>query len=350
MALPISIPYTFANATTSIPLSNLDSDFATVVSTINGIGNGTVGLTTITSPAATALTIQSSGATAVTIDTNQNVGIGTTSPSTYGKFAVQGTTAIIANASLTGSSPTYKGSIRLIDNPSSSTAADGGIEFLTSTYGSGYGWKMASIDSTGAQLTFATRQNSASWTETMRIDATGNLLVGTTTNYTTNCRTFIKGGSALGVDQTLVVANNSGTYMFVARNDGYVALPSTYSITNASAANVYIDSSGYLYRSTSSLKYKRDVEDAVHGLAEIMQLRPVTYKGNSKENGETIFGGLIAEEVHAVGLTEFVQYAEDNSPDALAYGNMVSLCVKAIQELSAKNDALEARLAALEVK
>jgi hypothetical protein len=41
MALPITIPYTFATATTSIPLSNLDSDFTTVVNAINGIGNGT---------------------------------------------------------------------------------------------------------------------------------------------------------------------------------------------------------------------------------------------------------------------------------------------------------------------
>ena len=39
---------------------------------------------------------------------------------------------------------------------------------------------MASIDSSGVQLTFSTRQNSASWTEAMRIDSSGYLLVGTT--------------------------------------------------------------------------------------------------------------------------------------------------------------------------
>jgi hypothetical protein len=57
---------------------------------------------------------------------------------------------------------------------------------------------------------------------------------------------------------------------------------------------------------------------------------------------------LIAEEVHDVGLTEFVDYNKDDEPDALAYGNMVSLCIKSIQELSAKNDALEARIKKLE--
>jgi hypothetical protein len=59
MALPITIPYTFANATTSIPLSQLDSDFATVASAINGIGNGTnilsnIGNSTVTTTGGSA--------------------------------------------------------------------------------------------------------------------------------------------------------------------------------------------------------------------------------------------------------------------------------------------------------
>lgn len=48
MALPITIPYTFTTATSSIPLSNLDSDFTTVVNAINGIGNGTNALSNVT--------------------------------------------------------------------------------------------------------------------------------------------------------------------------------------------------------------------------------------------------------------------------------------------------------------
>jgi len=47
MSLPITIPYTFANATSSIPLSNLDSDFAVVVNAINGIANGTNSLSNV---------------------------------------------------------------------------------------------------------------------------------------------------------------------------------------------------------------------------------------------------------------------------------------------------------------
>jgi hypothetical protein len=43
-----------------------------------------------------------------------------------------------------------------------------------------------------------------------------------------------------------------------------------------------------------------------------------------------------------------VQYAEDGTPDALAYGNMVSICIKAIQEQQQMIDELKAKVAALE--
>jgi hypothetical protein len=56
MSLPITIPYTFANATTSIPLSNLDSNFTTIVSAVNGIGNGTNTLSSSTATATGGIT------------------------------------------------------------------------------------------------------------------------------------------------------------------------------------------------------------------------------------------------------------------------------------------------------
>jgi hypothetical protein len=112
---------------------------------------------------------------------------------------------------------------------------------------------------------------------------------------------------------------------------------SPYNSTTASAANMVVLSNGIVQRSTSSLKYKTDVQNAVHGLAELMTLRPVTYKGNN--DGEKVFGGLIAEEVHDAGLSEFVVYDADGNPDALAYANMVALLIKAIQELKLQLDS-----------
>jgi hypothetical protein len=130
------------------------------------------------------------------------------------------------------------------------------------------------------------------------------------------------------------------------RGDGViltgVAAGSPYNFTSASAANLGVDSGGILYRSTSSLKYKENVQDAVHGLAEVLQLRSVTYQGKAETDSGKTFGGLIAEEVHEAGLTEFVMYSEDGSPDAIAYGQMVALLVKSVQELKAEFDAYKA--------
>jgi len=47
MALPITIPNTFANATAAIPLANLDANFTTVANAINGIGNGSESLSNV---------------------------------------------------------------------------------------------------------------------------------------------------------------------------------------------------------------------------------------------------------------------------------------------------------------
>ena len=123
---------------------------------------------------------------------------------------------------------------------------------------------------------------------------------------------------------------------------------SPYNNTTGLAANMFVGSNGDLYRSTSSLKYKKDVTDYDKGLNVIMSLRPVYYKDNRideyRVEGNQTYAGLIAEEVQEAGLTEFVQYAADGSPDAISYGNMVSLCIKAIQELNATITDLQAKL------
>jgi len=115
-----------------------------------------------------------------------------------------------------------------------------------------------------------------------------------------------------------------------------------YDQTTAVAANVNVDgSTGAVRRSTSSLKYKTEVRDYDKGLDVIDTLRPVYYKG--KTDGDKQFAGLIAEEVHDSGLEEFVQYAQDGSPDALAYTHLVALLVNGIKELRAEIEILKTK-------
>jgi hypothetical protein len=154
------------------------------------------------------------------------------------------------------------------------------------------------------------------------------------------------GNTSALVFETMNTVGGSFTERMRIRHDGRVNIPNAYTETTGNSANLFVDTDGRLIRATSSERYKNTITDATHGLNELLTLRPVTYKGNN--DGDTVFGGLIAEEVHDAGLTEFVTYNDDGQPDALAYGNMVSLCIKAIQELKTELDEAKARIVALE--
>ena len=183
----------------------------------------------------------------------------------------------------------------------------------------------------------------------------GNSFLGVSAGgaITTGSKNVVLGqynGNQDGVDirtvsNQIILSDGDGNVR-VRLNQSELICAGVYAETTGSGTNMTVLSSGSIRRSTSSLRYKNTVNDATHGLAELLALRPVTYKGNN--DGDTVFGGLIAEEVHDAGLTEFVQYDDEGRADALAYGNMVSLCIKAIQEQQETITALEARIAALE--
>ena len=330
MALPISIPYTFASATTSIPLSNLDSDFATVVSTINGIGNGTVGLTTITSPAATALTIQSAGTTAVTIDTSQNVGIGTTSPENIANYP-----SVTAGGKTTSSGGLF-----------TSQNSDGTSKVRFFTDGT-----IGSIGTVSNQ-SFMFFTNSA---EKMRIDTSGNLLVGTTSPIGGQGKFAISAASgwaqAIQVGNTLtqgiLTTNTSGTGTYNAM--GFYNNGTTFSF----CGGVTVSGSSTSFNTSSDYRLKENITPLTAGLSIIGALKPVNYDWiNDKSSGEGFIAHELAEVIPLAVTGEKDAIDADGKPlyQGVDYSKIVVYLVAAIQELSAKNDALEARLAALEVK
>lgn len=141
--------------------------------------------------------------------------------------------------------------------------------------------------------------------------------------------------------------NENGGDLTLGSATGQIDAPPVYAETTASAANVFVDTDGSLRRSTSSKRYKTNIRPYSTGLSKLLQLKPVTYVGNN-DKAKKLHAGFLAEDVAALGLKEFVAYDSQKRPDSLEYGNLAALLVNAIKELSAKNDALEKRLAILE--
>lgn len=280
------------------------------------------------------------------------IGVGTTSP--INRLTVAGTGE--------NGSPSDAGSklasIRV--SATGGSANDGGqIEFgfgfgsYTQSYFAAIkGLGASGVGNTTGDLAFYTRSatGSSSLTENMRCGSGGINAIGTTP--AANSRLLINGLSTGSGTNALTVRDSASTNLFFVREDGAfntgLKSASPYNNTSAAAANVGVAVDGFLFRSTSSLKYKTDVEDYSRGLTDLQSLRPVFYKG--KNDGDTRFAGLIAEEVHAAGLTEFVMYDANNEPDALHYANMAALFVAAIKQLANKVEDLESRIAALEAQ
>lgn len=126
--------------------------------------------------------------------------------------------------------------------------------------------------------------------------------------------------------------------------NGFVYTPGTYANTSGGAANVGVGADGGLYRSTSSLRYKKNIEDYTRDLEDVMKLRPVMYESINEREAGVKYSGFIAEEVDALGLKEFVQYDSECRPDAITYSQMVSLLTKAIQEQQVQIEELKKRV------
>jgi hypothetical protein len=116
-----------------------------------------------------------------------------------------------------------------------------------------------------------------------------------------------------------------------------------------------INTAGQFIRTTSSARYKQDIQDAEFVYEDVLALSPKTFrlKDEAEENPNSkVYGGLIAEDVDQIeSLKVFVNYKteEDGSkiPDGIAYGEMVAALVSAIKHQDARIQALEAQVQAL---
>ena len=160
-----------------------------------------------------------------------------------------------------------------------------------------------------------------------------NLLAGTGTNVTTG--TFSKtinvgyGAQASASNQIRIGGVDHTTC--------YIGGISGRTTTVDDAVPVLISSGGQLGTTSSSLRYKTNVQDIKDYSSGIYDLRPVTFKWKPEHNPSTkVQVGLIAEEVAETFPSLAV--IKDDQPETVAYQNLVPLLLNELQKLKKRLD------------
>jgi hypothetical protein len=247
--------------------------------------------------------------TAMTIDPTGNVGIGTASPTTRlrvvsaindGISVTDGTVNTIIYNSTTGLSTI-------------GTTSNHGVQFYTNN------------------------------SFRAMINASGVFLVGTTNAILGSTAASISGVASSGYGPLAMSNPSSPSKTWSTGPD----LNGNYVVFNGSSEGAYIAYTGTSWTANSDERLKTDLMPIENAASKVSLLRAVTGRFKTDEVG-TRRAFLIAQDVQAV-LPEAV---DASNPDKLGiqYTEVIPLLVAAIKELSAKNDALEARLAALESK
>jgi hypothetical protein len=325
-----------------------------------------------------SLQLQTNGTTAaVTIDTSQNVGIGTTTPSDKLEVSAVAPATVMTSTSTTGysivrfkntatSGRTYEwalggsgtgaqaGAMYLYDATASAVRmqidSDGNVGFGTTTITTGYTGGNGSL----------TLQNAKSIAFNNASNTWGTATTGAAITYFTDNNLYI---DAKDSASNMLFRVNGATERLRITSTGTLTSQATYDNT-AAGSTVVVTSAGLVRRTSSSLKYKKDVETLEQTIVDnaVNNLRPVWYRtknadGDDKATWSHI--GLIAEEVDLVEprLVKYktVEVTQDENganvtteletpvPEDVDYAKLSVI-------LLAKVKQLESRIAVLEAK
>jgi len=308
--------------------------------------DGTNGITTpaLENDGVTTVAAGSASAPAITTDGDTNTGIFFPAADTIA-FAEGGAEAMrITDTGTVAIGTTTK--------PTAKLWVESGRLGLTNTYKLGWHSNPAHAD-LGNYITGDDATNyvalGTGGSERMRIDSSGNVSINTTSNPvygSTDARlNILKSSGQYVINSTVSATTGEGHFSF--RNpNGVVG-----SISTNGSSTSYVTSSDY--------RLKENIAPMTGALLKIAQLKPCTYTWKVDGSaGE----GFIAHELAEVcpdavsGEKDAVEtYIDEDGneqtrikPQGIDTSFLVATLTAAIQELSAKNDALEARIAALE--
>jgi hypothetical protein len=246
-------------------------------------------------------------------------------------FYISGTTAMtlnstglgIGDAPASGEKLTVLGSIYL------KTANKLKLDNASNNFG-------ASIHNIGASAQAALAFTLGA-TQAMTLDASGNLLVGSTTSFAQPSRFVVEGNS-----QTTAICGIFND----ARTDSASAINIAFYRNGIKVGSVDCTNAATSYVTSSDYRLKEDVQPLSGGLARVSALKPSIYKWKiNGSNGEGFIAHELAEVVPAAVTGEKDAVNKDGTvnPQGVDLSKVVPILVAAIQELTARVQTLEAR-------
>jgi hypothetical protein len=195
----------------------------------------------------------------------------------------------------------------------------------------------------GMVMMAGTTANSSVTSGHVRVQSNYGILVGDSSHYfeangSTNIlnvmgTTININSGANGVVFNAAIGQDRGQVYFQRTTTNLGALASTTTL----AANAFLNSStGLIARSTSSRRYKTNIENISFTNNQLMALRPVRYQGiNDVANGDTRYRiGLIAEEVAAIaGLEDIVELNDQGTPENINYNSLAPILISVVQRI-----------------
>jgi hypothetical protein len=268
------------------------------------------------------------------LDSSGNLGLGVT-PSAWAtlkpiQFAGGASVAGFSNTGYLNANAYFNGSWRYI-----ATATSGRYEVAAD-----HKWFSAASGTAGDVITF---------TQAMTLDASGNLLVGTTNSViwnTTNVGVVIGGvsGSAIQVSR----ANDLTLLLNRLSSDGQIQ---AFARQGTQVGNISVTTSATSYNTSSDYRLKEDWQPMTGASERVKALNPVNFAW--KVDGSRVDGFLAHEAAEVV--PEAVSGAKDavdadGNPDyqGIDQSKLVPLLTAALQEALAQIESLTARVSALE--
>lgn len=119
------------------------------------------------------------------------------------------------------------------------------------------------------------------------------------------------------------------------------------SVNVGSGTALQIDASGGVLKSSSSRRYKENINPLADDFSLILNAQPKSY--TYKSSGQKDIG-YIAEDFDTAGLKDLVIYNNEGQPDALKYDKISVYLLEIIKQQQNRISSLESRLSALEKK